>query len=294
MNAGPASGSQLLSPLERDHVEPEIEPPLKKFKALYEASDPDKLSQEGFGLGTDYTASEQRVQDDSSNASYSQLKSVPSVTNGNLEAILEEHEEGHVSNEGANPLKRKADPTGPITTEGTDRPKRPALADRDAIPLRGNDASGALKGAVLCSPKKPGAAPGQPDTDVAFLKALASTKRGKKSEDAFDREFNQLRISKPNLQESGREEDWAVLAEFGEDQNVRGNFMVIMEVETRLRGYTLERGNVARAEWQGRPNFKKFKRVSTRVYRYIPSIDEVSESGAGQQEKNRACGNSRI
>ncbi|KAK7027349.1 hypothetical protein VNI00_015312 [Paramarasmius palmivorus] len=35
-----------------------------------------------------------------------------------------------------------------------------------------------------------GAAPGRPDTDDAFLKAVASTKRGKKQEDEFDREKN--------------------------------------------------------------------------------------------------------
>ena len=46
------------------------------------------------------------------------------------------------------------------------------------------------------------------DTDAAFLQALASTKRGKRREDDFDREFNNLRISKPEIgQDAGDDAD---------------------------------------------------------------------------------------
>ncbi|TEB18787.1 hypothetical protein FA13DRAFT_1781109 [Coprinellus micaceus] len=50
----------------------------------------------------------------------------------------------------------------------------------------------------------------------AKASAVASTKRGKKKEDDFDREFNKLKISKPDLApvEDEPEKEWAVLAEF--------------------------------------------------------------------------------
>ena len=113
---------------------------------------------------------------------------------------------------------------------------------------------------------KPGAAPGKPDTDAAFLKAIASTKRGKKTEDSFDREFNKLKISKPDLGREEQEKEWAVLDDFGDEGNVRGNFMVVMEMEVcRKEGETREkRAGDMNLEWHTRPNFKKFKKVRRR------------------------------
>jgi hypothetical protein len=118
--------------------------------------------------------------------------------------------------------------------------------------------------------KASGAVAGKPDEDSAFLKAVASTKRGKKKEDDFDREFNKLKISKPDLApvEDEPEKEWAVLAEFGDDSGLRGNFMTIMEMEVfkerDSNGMRVERASGAglKPEWQGRPNFKKFKKVS--------------------------------
>lgn len=107
-----------------------------------------------------------------------------------------------------------------------------------------------------------GAEPGKPDTDENFLTAVASKKRGKKHEDDYDREFNDLRISKPTLPEP--EEDWEIMDDFGDDSDLRGNFMVIVEIDVFKKGDTpLEPYRVAggRADWEGRPNFKKFKQV---------------------------------
>ena len=63
--------------------------------------------------------------------------------------------------------------------------------------------------ATTQSPRKPnlnaGAAPGEPDRDDDFLQALASKKKGKKAEDDFDREFNQLKISKASAAEANNE-----------------------------------------------------------------------------------------
>ena len=104
----------------------------------------------------------------------------------------------------------------------------------------------------------------EPDKDAAFLKAVASTKRGKKNEDTFDREFNNLRISKPDLEREREDEEWKVLEDFGDDGDVRGNFMVVVECKLfREAGASREhmRRGEGRVEWIGRPDFKKFRKV---------------------------------
>ncbi|RPD58318.1 hypothetical protein L226DRAFT_536733 [Lentinus tigrinus ALCF2SS1-7] len=128
-----------------------------------------------------------------------------------------------------------------------------------------------------------------PDRDDAFLKAVATTKRGKKTEDSFDREFNNLRISKPDLERDGQEEQWKVLDDFGDDGDMRGNFMVVVEMplyrnpgaETRDH---LRRGE-GRVEWQGRPDFKKFKRKNAGEMRQPVElvVEENNDLGIGSQ-----------
>lgn len=116
---------------------------------------------------------------------------------------------------------------------------------------------------------------GEPDRDDAFLKAVASKKRGKKAEDTFDREFNNLRISKPDLEREREDEAFKVLEEFGDDGDVRGNFMVVVEVPLFREPGDKEREHLRRGEgrleWQGKPDFKKFKRVSS----CVASLDYV-------------------
>jgi hypothetical protein len=108
-------------------------------------------------------------------------------------------------------------------------------------------------------PKKAG--DGAVDKDEAFLTAVASKKRGKKSEDEFDREFNKLRISKPDLQREDDQQAWEVLGDFDGIPNIRGNFMVVMDLD--LFKNSNGRREVARddAAFTNRPNFKKFKKV---------------------------------
>lgn len=160
--------------------------------------------------------------------------------------------------------------------DGTAPPsKRRAIEGTDAVqpsqtqgPARGSSKPPSHTAHKSTDPtKKPsGAAPGQPDTDEAFLKAVASTKRGKRAEDTFDREFNNLRISRPELEAAPERDAWAVLDDFGDDRDVRGNFMLIVELDVpeRPRGPALRRGDEERADWAGRPDFKKFKKVGWR------------------------------
>lgn len=96
------------------------------------------------------------------------------------------------------------------------------------------------------------------DVDTAFLKAVASTKKGKKKEDDFDRDFNNLRISRPEL--DCQEEEWNIVDDFGKDTGIRGNFMVILEMDVPDNRNCLQRRPV-QSDWRGLPNFKKFKKV---------------------------------
>jgi len=114
---------------------------------------------------------------------------------------------------------------------------------------------------VTTDKAKQGAVAGKPDTDAAFLKAIASTKRGKKAEDSFDREFNNLKISKPELVDNPEpEEEWAVLAEFGDDSGLRGNFMTVVEMDLYRKDDSARQRTVNHS-WDGIPNFKMFKKA---------------------------------
>ena len=128
------------------------------------------------------------------------------------------------------------------------------------------------------------------DTDENFLRAVNSTKRGKKLEDDFDREFNLLKIAKPKKAgavvvgtaaangSAGAPEaaaavaPWDAIDDFG-DVGIRGNFMVVVEMDIQ-RGSAkpasaalTNTNDAAHPEWIGRPNFKKFKTVRILLFR---------------------------
>ncbi|KAI0696983.1 hypothetical protein C8T65DRAFT_743374 [Cerioporus squamosus] len=130
---------------------------------------------------------------------------------------------------------------------------------------------------------------GEPDRDDAFLKAVATTKRGKKAETSFDREFNNLRISKPDLEREKEDQEWKVLEDFGDDGDIRGNFMVVVAMPLHREPGAgtrehLRRGE-GRVEWQGRPDFKKFKRKNTGERRQPVElvVEEDNDLGIGSQ-----------
>lgn len=166
-----------------------------------------------------------------------------------------------------NAVQRAAPPPAPKPTASTAAKVLPAT----------KSAAAAKEGAGA------GAPAGKPDTDSAFLKAIASTKRGKKTEDDFDRDFNKLKISKSNLRAAADEEresrpEWELLDRetFGDDGDLRGNFMVIHEIDV----FKVDRGQTGRRRaagtdprWEGKPDFKKFKKVSLSWY-----ADEGSSS----------------
>ncbi|KAG8744892.1 hypothetical protein FRC10_009262 [Ceratobasidium sp. 414] len=128
------------------------------------------------------------------------------------------------------------------------------------------------------APGTRGAAPGAPDKDTTLLDALArkenepepgaATVKGKggKSGAAIDKEFANMRIAQENEEKEAasrrRAEEMRIWEECERDVDVRGNFMVIELVDLIRRN----RGAAARSvnpAWEGKPDFKKFKKRLT-------------------------------
>lgn len=270
------------------------EPPHKKYKALFEESDPDRIAQSlndattqnGTFMGGSLT------QPETPSDALTQERARPGKP---LLAVLEEEEESmpgtsvpaetqaksqgrkrkaagediDMDEDETRPAKRRAEgaesetQAAPVQEGASTRKRASSKAPSSKVFTSASNKSQAA------TQKPAGAAPDELDKDEAFLKAVASTKRGKKHEDEFDREFNNLRISKPDLQREEVEKEWAVLEDFGEEGDMRGNFMVVVEMEVFKKEGTSRdavRTTGGRLDWEGRPNFKKFKKVKYPFY----------------------------
>lgn len=264
------------------------EPPLKKFKALFDASHPDRYSAQDTQNGASYRGNTPDLLSSLQTSSQTQSGVTTghgtNVEGARLGAVAEEEEESGMNWTQDRGIKRKsrtsdgeddiemAEVDGPGDASSTLGPTTKRRAVEDVNAVQPSSRTGATYVAARSKPgsapvKRPplnsGGASRKPDTDAAFLKAVASTKRGKKAEDEFDREFNKLKISKPDVPRDEQEKEWAVLDDFAEDRGIRGNFMVVLEMDIYSKGNTkgYMRDNTARPEWQNRPNFKKFKKV---------------------------------
>lgn len=268
------------------------EPPLKKFKALFESTNPgselessDAMELEGESAGFAVSGETQsQTQTQGQHHRTSRSIGVSSL------AVLREEEEETQSNFNSHErgTKRRLASEDDVemqvanhdSTSDLSEPvrKRMALENVNSVTpvAQGAEQTTApttaptvwtkpTSASVTAKDKATsGAPPGKPDTDVAFLKAIASTKRGKKTEDNFDREFNKLKISKPELDRRDPEEEWGVLADFGDDSGLRGNFMVIVEMDVshdKLCDASALSERLINRQWDGKPNFKKFKKV---------------------------------
>ena len=178
--------------------------------------------------------------------------------------------------------------SGADTTEGMHRIKRRALGANTVPPAAGASAvvpasqprsTQTKPTSKAATGSKPSSSNNKLDTDENFLKAVNSMKRGKKHEDDFDREFNQLRITKPrNVNVDATDPGtnvkgipeavvapWDTIDDFG-DVGIRGNFMVVVDMDIQ-RGASAKSAPPARSNdvanpvWIGKPNFKKFKTV---------------------------------
>ncbi|CCM00035.1 uncharacterized protein FIBRA_02061 [Fibroporia radiculosa] len=294
------------------------EPPLKKFKSLFEESDPERIIQSDSAMEFGTYSSQPAQSLTQSETGMTQAASRSRVAEVVLLAPLAEEEEESMSGLGIEPgtssttqermLKRKIQDVGEdaVMEEAPGRVKRRAVENVNAIeseivravpkPSTNLASKPSSKTAakppskVLQSQKsqKPSStALSKPDVDEAFLRAVATTKRGKKAEDSFDREFNNLRISKPELNKDQQQKEWAVLDDFGDEKNLRGNFMVIVEMdvykkEDGRQGLKLGQGRI---DWEGRRDFKKFKRKSP-LDRRLPVeliVEDDKDYGVGSQ-----------
>ncbi|CAA7263776.1 unnamed protein product [Cyclocybe aegerita] len=259
------------------------EPPLKKFKALFEASgaEADAPAMDFESFNPEESIPQFSVGLSSQTQTQTQAETEPGrfgrgFPSSSLAVLREEEEETQGSSSQRGTKRRADDEEEDVemqlvqdrqpseASSGPPMSKRRAVENVNAVE---NVARGASKppstvGTVTLTGKEGhGAAPGKPDTDAAFLKAIASTKRGKKGEDDFDREFNKLKISKPQLNKPAEpEEEWAVLAEFGDDSGLRGNFMVVVEIDVYKKNPKDKENQVSNQAWNGKPNFKKFKK----------------------------------
>lgn len=234
-----------------------MEPPLKKFKALFEESDPDRFVSSLPSESLDVTQE-------------SHPRSPPMQIDGSLsqEGHLRDVEVGEVSQSHvvvkSRGTKRRMGAEEPEDGPGTQIPTEP---DDSARPLKRRVMERGPR-SITEDHSRPsqthgGANFGEPDTDKHFLTALTSMKKGKKNEDSFDREFNNLRISKPDTEREVREQEWNLLDGLDDEHNVRGNFMLVVELDVYKKDGSAGKGTLRtdRIDWEGKPDFKKFRRV---------------------------------
>ncbi|KDR66169.1 hypothetical protein GALMADRAFT_1203829 [Galerina marginata CBS 339.88] len=105
-----------------------------------------------------------------------------------------------------------------------------------------------------------GAPVGRPDIDATFLEAIAS-KKAKAVEDEDDPEFPKIRIRKDETERRNPrpEEEWAVLADFGDESAPRGNFMVVVELEPYTSGRHKSLSSLSKP-LDRKSDFKKFRK----------------------------------
>lgn len=244
---------------------PSAEPPLKKFKALFEESNPDRLTLSLPSDSLDVTQESHPPPQSLQNNNSPGQEEHPRTTQG-CEAI---QVYPVVESRGT---KRRAG-----AEDTRDGPFHPDSMEQEnpARPLKRRMVEGASRSVADTSSQYSqthgGAILGEPDTDNRFLTALASMKKGKKSESSFDREFNNLRISKPDIEQESIEQEWDLLDGLDDEHDVRGNFMLVVELGVYKKGGVGATGTTrtGRIDWEGKPDFKKFRKVYPCVQRFF-------------------------
>ncbi|EJD38144.1 hypothetical protein AURDEDRAFT_187815 [Auricularia subglabra TFB-10046 SS5] len=302
------------------------EPPLKKFKALFEGTEEGWSSKENESfvdlLNSSSSQSQSQPQSQAGTQSRSKSQSqakTQTLRNGRsqgLTALMEVDEEvSQVSRElpvtgttasstaTASTAKRKRDNDVEM---GESQPSSKRRKDTATVPEESQAAS-SLNGVVAKGTGKTGAVGGvlrAPDANEKVLTALASLKRGKRTEDAFDREFNALRIARPESagERAAREED-ELFAHFDFDAELKGKrcFEVreyVLPERTANRAARREeaaggsrRGPLGewRPQWEGAPDFKKFRKVVAGLGRLDLNERSSSPAHAGKAKIELVC-----
>lgn len=311
VNVGVEPSSALLSvPSSNPEPLPSQSAQLDKYKALFDASNPDRAPGEtqletgattpvGVGM-LSAVPEEQDSQGQSQSGDARGTKRSRADDDAEMADVPAEASENAENREQTRLPKRRA--------VGANAVRQPVPIPAPAAQPEPNSASTQTQnsGAAEAAPtginraaKPPSSAKlstNKLDTDENFLKAVNSMKRGKKLEDNFDREFNQLRIAIPKAKEkqgkttedavgtaatgdaAAMSRPWDAIDDFG-DVGLRGNFMVVVEMDIQ-RGsvrstLTARNQDDANSEWVGRPNFKKFKKKSTASIERRPTVELV-------------------
>ncbi|KAI0043037.1 hypothetical protein FA95DRAFT_1524689 [Auriscalpium vulgare] len=287
---GSSTNINALIGLDDDTADSKVDTQLNKYKALFEASDPDRVAesqlpptatqtqtQTGTGSGTTgtiYHALEKVAEEEEEET---QAGRVPGSQRGTKRKVSNEAEMQEMLGDPDADMPDDAPAPAPVkrrAVEGVNAVKPTSTASQSAT-ATGTQAPHKLptftKPASTDAAKKTGAKPGEPDKDEQFLKAC--TARGKKKKaDELDKEFNALRISKPELQEASREDWVAVLHDFG-NTDVRGNFMQIVEIDIDTNVEPVSRVRTGgRQEWIGKPDYKKFKKQTVSERRPVVEL----------------------
>ena len=258
------------------------EPPLKKFKALFDASDPAKMSvdphdvQDAHDVGmrdsVGFTQGGASFTQSDSRPLHSQIAAPPRM----LDAVVEEEEESSHSQ------PQLTVPVLPRPRRKSPLPQEAQVSHVDAT----QDPGASRK--PLSKQTKSKTQSHQLDIDPAFLTALASRKGKKTGEDDFDREFNNLRISKPDIRREDEEKSWEILGDFDtETRDLRGNFMVVIELEVFHRNSSHV---TTTRTYDGQPNFKKFKKVCLADICHGCLSNSSSDTSPIVPRSYRACG----
>lgn len=137
-------------------------------------------------------------------------------------------------------------------------------------PRKSKRAQSPVKQSIAQSTKAPNGTAHPPATqDKAFLQAIAKNAKSRKAIDELDKEFNQLRIPKPGANPGtnvvkasawdASHPDWNIVNDF--DDEMRGNFIEIIRVDLMRKDGGRKEPAIHN---DGRPNFKKFKKVCLR------------------------------
>ena len=277
-------------------------PPLKKFKALFEETDPSRVKGKTSGTGVYSGEIESQMIDTDIGAgvglgqsqfgptqTQSRMRGQEGTSSVDKMPIVIEEEEDPIPSQaqsGSGGTASVDDDIQMANSQDMCTQPQERIPDGSAAPEHSATQRRQVTFTSTTATRAKSVQPSQlnkksgPDTDDAFLKALSQRRSKSKAgevDDAFDRDFNNLRLAKPDL-DGEREralererEEWKVLAEFGDDSNVRGNFMVVVEFDMPNRSGARQ-GSVAPChssgkllgdgrDWRGKPDFKKFKKV---------------------------------
>lgn len=300
-NRGVEPSSALLS----SNPEPLPSQPaqLDRYKALFDASNPDRVPSETQQTGSTPVGMLSAVPEEQESQSLSQGGDARGTKRSRADddaEMADASAEAGGNAEQTRLLKRRAVDANAVQQSAATQPKPNSTSIQ-------TQNSGAVEAAATGIKRTGAAKPpssakssttNKLDTDENFLRAVNSMKRGKKHEDEFDREFNQLRITNPKAkkkQDKDQIEDavvtattgddgaatsrpWDTIDDFG-DVGLRGNFMVVVEMDVQrgsVRSTLAARNqDEVKSEWVSRSNFKKFKKKPTTSIERRPTVELV-------------------